>query len=959
MAKGSGRFRNRKLGFKTRIAVEIGVVLEEDPLDATLEVEDEKGRKGVETGVDKDEEGEVHLQAVIASTAAYVSRATGPADKGKKAAQAYIPTRTSTEIPEAEFRALYTSGYVDPFSYIRFSDTVEDCFKGAAGYTMDEDDEDWLEDYNAQFTAGSQPIVSRSSPVGGDGESSARGARAKGKGVAGGEDLPAPTAPLSEDNFEFVMEVFEHITDQKAPMAHVDVNLLPSLLDFDDAFDDELKPQLAKLRPYAKDVYPHWRERRVARGGKPVIPALDYDESNEQNPYVCFRRREPKTSRKTRRSDQQNLERLIRLRNDLFAAHALMIKVQERERMKLDALLLEKKVFEERCEMRALKRRLNEPDGDEDLLISRKEKRRRREDQSTGSLRLSIRKPDPSNLSTAALVPSIEELQARKQRNDGLLKQIDRDITKKRQADQHWEDWTDTAYIARAPPTPARYWRSVEAVPHSTPFNATAQKKETLGFATTYQPPLGRVRPSFRKRIGRGGRVLLDRISIGGNGAAGRGKRRLLPLAEGTDDEPSDAAEEEEEEEEEEEDDWLSTRRQERFRYDTDAGLDFPTADDPVLLDDYELPYLLRRAALLKHGDLDSLTVDSSYLDEAFRFVASDPDKNAPAPQVVGRPPPRPALQMAPSAAAAATASPAVQQAATAQAPNAAAYAQAQQQLAAQQAMRLAQQQAAIRKSQGSPSNGTGVAQSPLGMGQQLPLPPSMQNGAGSSPIAQFHPSLPSPYPHQQGSPHGVANGLPLPPSSLPQQQPRPNGLPAVSPQPPHMQLINGANGLPATSRLSAPPYSSNPALQAACHAQQQQQLAAVVAANGGTPAALQQLQAAAVAGRPLSAGGLPQPTHSVHPPSRPTSAASHHSPHLAGNLALPPPGASPTALRLNGLGANLGTPPPNAAQGVKRSSPMAQVQLGPGGYAALPPQIQQQLAQKAQQGSFGGFVQG
>jgi len=41
MAKGSGRFRNRKLGFKTRINVEIGVVIEEDLLEVDgLDLED-------------------------------------------------------------------------------------------------------------------------------------------------------------------------------------------------------------------------------------------------------------------------------------------------------------------------------------------------------------------------------------------------------------------------------------------------------------------------------------------------------------------------------------------------------------------------------------------------------------------------------------------------------------------------------------------------------------------------------------------------------------------------------------------------------------------------------------------------------------------------------------------------------------------------------------------------------
>lgn len=306
MAKGSGRFRNRKLGFKTRINVEVGVVIEEDPIDIDLDIEDDKGHKGVETGVDKDEEGEVHLQAVIASTAAYVARtssASGRSDKGKKP-EASIPTRGSVKIPEEEYKTLYEPGYSNPVSYIRFSDTVEDVITGAFNYTMDEDDEDWLEDYNAQFEAGvdgSKPKASTSaaaaSPNGAGGidddthgTPAGRGARTKGKSVdrsgppmpstshgtgLGLESLPAPTSPLSEDDFEEIMELLETVTDQKAPMAHVNVSLLPGLNDFDAGFSDPLKPQLAGLRPYVKDVYPHWHQRRVARGGKPIIPQLD------------------------------------------------------------------------------------------------------------------------------------------------------------------------------------------------------------------------------------------------------------------------------------------------------------------------------------------------------------------------------------------------------------------------------------------------------------------------------------------------------------------------------------------------------------------------------------------------------------------------------------------------------------------------------------------------------------
>ena len=61
-----------------------------------------------------------------------------------------------------------------------------------------------------------------------------------------------------------------------------------------------------------------------------------------------------------------------------------MLKVAEREQVKLEAIMVEKKMFDQRCEMREVKRKLGEAEGDEDLLISRREKRRKREDGSIG-----------------------------------------------------------------------------------------------------------------------------------------------------------------------------------------------------------------------------------------------------------------------------------------------------------------------------------------------------------------------------------------------------------------------------------------------------------------------------------------------------------------------------------------------------------------------------------------------
>lgn len=276
MAKASTRFRNRKINFKSRIAVRTGAQaldFEEDGngFDGEVEFEEDKdgkGGNGVDTGVDKEEEGEVHLQAVLASSNASVSRPNGvtglsstrggaaaaaavAAGTSKPVPKAFIPTPDSTGTIEAElFAQLYPpNSYVDPMTYIRFSDTVEDAQIGATAYTMDEDDEDWLEAYNAQFSVEGKLVDETNG-----GTPGGRGARErKGKGEKGsdkGKDASVP-GPLGDDEFEEIMELFERVTEEKAPMAHVVSSLRSTLADETgaDSLPRCVEPLLASRSP--------------------------------------------------------------------------------------------------------------------------------------------------------------------------------------------------------------------------------------------------------------------------------------------------------------------------------------------------------------------------------------------------------------------------------------------------------------------------------------------------------------------------------------------------------------------------------------------------------------------------------------------------------------------------------------------------------------------------------------
>jgi hypothetical protein len=172
---------------------------------------------------------------------------------------------------------------------------------------------------------------------------------------------------------------------------------MPSEAEAETVFASSEFPQLARLKLFARVLFAHWKERRRKRDGHHIIPQLDvclcicarldshtsqYDESREDNPYVCFRRREAKTVRKTRRSETQNHDRLLRLRGDLNSARELLQSVLDREVAKCSLLREEGLAFEARVVLRELKRKAQENDGDDEILIPRERRKRRRVEEA-------------------------------------------------------------------------------------------------------------------------------------------------------------------------------------------------------------------------------------------------------------------------------------------------------------------------------------------------------------------------------------------------------------------------------------------------------------------------------------------------------------------------------------------------------------------------------------------------
>ncbi|KZP00724.1 hypothetical protein CALVIDRAFT_580462 [Calocera viscosa TUFC12733] len=330
----------------------------------TVVLEEDGSGKGMSTaGVDAEDANEHHLQVVL-------SLQTLDGEQGKQLQKADIPVPDATGVT-TNYDSLYAGPkWEDTDGYLKFSDIIEECVEGGLvdGYTYDLDEEDlaWL-DRNTQAAKNPYTTIN-----------GARSMRKK-LGKDGTEPKDAPPAPflISEPEFELVMGLFDLLCDQIRPTLHADLSSMPALTEFEDTLAHELSESFFSMyeRPanlpkpeqvwlVARALYPHWRERKIERGGLRIMAqlnvwldrrdhcdgadALQTDETSEGDAFVCFRRRDPKPVRKTRRSDTSQLDRMARLLAEMEQADDLAMHTLNREQKRVEQLDAEHKVFEAR-----------------------------------------------------------------------------------------------------------------------------------------------------------------------------------------------------------------------------------------------------------------------------------------------------------------------------------------------------------------------------------------------------------------------------------------------------------------------------------------------------------------------------------------------------------------------------------------------------------------------------------
>lgn len=409
----SARFRQRKISVKQPLAIyrlkdlpanDVINELEPSQVHHLNNSQQQRDLHSIETGVDKNEEDEVHLQQVInAAQKALLSSQKDDSknDKSDKdqdnesKTSVYIPTPDASKIwPEAH-RFYNDQQFVEPEGYIKFSAQVEDTI--GVDYNIDEVDEEFL-----------TKVLNK--------------------------DHNKKEPPCSELEFEIVASKLEQIIEEKQPFLSMDPSNILSYKELSNYILEEfksshknhpylqigsnlkyissstLKERLGKdlnfepfvtifdknpldqgkgnsprpvnklLELFGEQIYSHWRERKIERNGKSITPSLKFEDpnanekDNDNDPYICFRRREFRQARKTRRADTMGIEKIRLLQKSLHRARDIIFNVSQREVLKLENFKLEANIFKLRCQAKNVKREIGIV-GDDHLFYPHKRRK--------------------------------------------------------------------------------------------------------------------------------------------------------------------------------------------------------------------------------------------------------------------------------------------------------------------------------------------------------------------------------------------------------------------------------------------------------------------------------------------------------------------------------------------------------------------------------------------------------
>ncbi|KAF7544575.1 hypothetical protein G7046_g9757 [Stylonectria norvegica] len=463
----SRKVRVKKLSVKTTLPV-----LREDQIDPS-EYEALTTETQIATGVEQAEENEYHLQTIL--------KEAGTSNDQE------IPVPPPRE-SDIDYDALYPTVFHKPSTYIRFSQTVEECI--TCLYDMTTEDDVYLKEYNSSHSS---------------------------------------SGALSEDDFERIMEVFEDTAAEQTPFASVDNTV--ATYDIMVAGLNELES--ATILQHAKSVYEYWKSRRHDAGNKPLHPSLKFEthqDSDDTDPFVCFRRREARQTRKTRARDNKIAETLKKLRRELEDGRQLVLLSYEREMLKRELLGMDRVIFEERARLKSMKVRLGIRGEDEDLIHQKPQKRKPSEApvvQRTPGTHLRAPVRSDSRTLEQDLVSLADKLA---EKDNELRLDIEMKVQNHRKWNQNHIDLTrdplspvqsqgmelkfrpaKTQYLMTPPASTSSEMDVDEEVPEAMQVDKPAFPVYQFKAGGASESQLAFARPAYRRRIGRLNRLWIDR----------------------------------------------------------------------------------------------------------------------------------------------------------------------------------------------------------------------------------------------------------------------------------------------------------------------------------------------------------------------------------------------------------------------------------------------------------------
>lgn len=228
------------------------------------------------TGMEKEEESEHHLQRALSAQQVY-----GTAER------LVIPV-PEIETNETDYESLYKSDFKMPKQYIHIQAFGMD--QEIPDYDMDSDDEQWLK-------------------------------------------LQVKKMEITPIQFEEMMDRLEKGSGQQVVTLQEAKLLLKE--------DDDL----------IIAVYDYWLNKRLKTQHTliPQVKTEKRDGSTTNNPYVAFRRRTEKMqTRKNRKNDEASYEKMLKLRRDLSKAVTILEMIKRREKAKKELLKLTIEIVEKR-----------------------------------------------------------------------------------------------------------------------------------------------------------------------------------------------------------------------------------------------------------------------------------------------------------------------------------------------------------------------------------------------------------------------------------------------------------------------------------------------------------------------------------------------------------------------------------------------------------------------------------